>query len=291
MTAIPLPPVLDGFSKLADRYDLLLCDIWGVVHNGVSAHQAACEALVAYRKQGGTVVLVSNAPRPNREIKVQLAGFGVPAEVYDAVVTSGDVTVTLMAERAGEALHHIGPARDLPMFEAIKAKLVDLEAARYVVCTGLFEDEIETPDDYQGTLKTIRGKKLPMICANPDLVVERGHKIIYCAGAIADAYGVMGGEVTYAGKPHPPIYEMAMAQAAAIKGKEIAKDRIIAIGDAIRTDVTGARRIGVAVIFVSAGIHQGDIHGEDGFIEPTRLDAFLATSDLRPDYVMRYLVW
>ncbi len=291
MTDPAAPPILESFAPLAPCYDLLLCDIWGVIHNGMRAHPAACLALTAYRRQGGTVVLVSNAPRPNDEVARQLAQFGVPADAYDAIVTSGDVTVRMMAARGSEPLYHIGPPRDLPMFDAAGVRHVALAHAAYVVCTGLFDDETETPDDYAGTLGIMRAAGLPMICANPDLVVERGHKIIYCAGAVADAYATLGGEVAYAGKPHRPIYEIAIDKAAEIRGAPVARSRIVAIGDAIRTDVTGARGIGVDVVFVSAGIHAADIHSDEGKIDPARLEAFLAKSALRPDYVIRHLAW
>jgi HAD superfamily hydrolase (TIGR01459 family) len=280
----------DGLAPLAPRFDLLLCDIWGVLHNGVRAYAAASDALTRFRAGGGSVVLVSNAPRPNAEVVHQLAKLGVPAEAYDAIVTSGDVTMDLMAERAGQSLHHIGPARDTPMFGEGLAR-VALEVADYVVCTGLLDDETETPEDYRAAIAVMRARGLTMICANPDLVVERGHQLIYCAGAIADAYGAAGGTVIYAGKPHAPIYHKALAIAAGLRGGAVAPARVLALGDAIRTDVTGARGVGIPVAFIAAGIHAAELLGGDGELAEDLVAEFLGSASAQPDFVMRNLRW
>lgn len=285
------PRTLSGFSEIAESYDVLLCDIWGVVHNGVQAHKVACDAMMRFRQQGGTVVLVSNAPRAGREVMHHLDEFAVPRAAYDDISTSGDVTLTLMQERQGLPLYHIGPARDLPMFEASGYPRFPLDEARYVVCTGLADDETETPEDYTQLLAEMKARDLPMLCANPDLVVERGHRLIYCAGALGDAYRDLGGSVIYAGKPYRPVYDMATARAEAKRGRPTENARTIAIGDAIRTDVRGANDYGIDVIFVTAGIHAEVIHGTHGHIEPTRLQDFMAGADAKPTYVMRHLGW
>lgn len=287
--AVPAP-IIGGFSALAAEADLLLCDVWGVVHNGLTPHPAACEALAAFRRKGGTVVLLSNAPRPNAEIVEQFARLGVPEGICDAIVTSGDLTQELIDERRGQALHHVGPARDTPMF-GDKQRLVPVADADYVVCTGLFDDENETPEDYRDLLEAMRSRNLPMICANPDLVVERGDRLIYCAGALADAYALAGGEVVYAGKPHRPVYEMALAVGERLRGQPVPKQRIMAIGDAIRTDVTGAHGFGVKVLFVAAGIHGPELLGADGEVAPERLAAFLRDSSVIPTAVATRLRW
>lgn len=280
----------DGLAPLAPRFDLLLCDIWGVLHNGVRAYAAASDALVRFRAGGGSVVLVSNAPRPNAEVVRQLAALGVPAEAYDAIVTSGDVTMDLMAERAGQSLHHIGPARDTPMFGDGLAR-VALEVADYVVCTGLLDDETETPEDYRAAIAVMGARGLTMICANPDLVVERGHRLIYCAGAIGDAYAASGGTVIYAGKPHAPIYDKALAVAAGLRGGAVASERVLALGDAIRTDVAGARGVGIPVAFIAAGIHAAELLGGDGELAPEMVEEFLGSASAQPDFIMRNLRW
>jgi HAD superfamily hydrolase (TIGR01459 family) len=279
-----------GLAPLAPRFDLLLCDVWGVLHNGVRAYEAAGDALMRFRAGGGSVVLVSNAPRPNAEVVRQLALLGVPREAYDAIVTSGDVTMDLMAERSGQSLHHIGPARDTPMFGDGLAR-VALDEADYVVCTGLLNDEIETPDDYREAIALMRARGLTMVCANPDLVVERGHQLIYCAGAIADAYAQAGGTVIYAGKPHAPIYDKALAVAAGLRGGAVARERVLAVGDAIRTDVTGARGVGIPVAFIAAGIHTAELLGGDGELAPDMVEEFLGSASAQPDFVMRNLRW
>jgi len=291
MTPARLPASIAGLSALADRYDLLLCDIWGVVHNGVAAHMAACEALQRFRAAGGRVVLVSNAPRPSPEIELQLASLGVPVDVRDAIVTSGDVTLSLMRERAGLAPYHLGPARDLALFSSAALHPAPLPGADYVVCTGLVDDDTETPDDYADLLAEFRRRDMPMICANPDLIVERGERTVYCAGALADRYHEAGGEVIYAGKPHRPIYETARALAEARHGRAIAIDRVLAIGDAIRTDVTGAHGFGVDALFVTAGIHAAELHTLEGEIALAALPGFFSRANRIPEYLIRKLAW
>lgn len=278
---------LKGFSEIADRYDLCLCDIWGVVHNGVAAHRSACEALVAMRERGTSVVLVTNAPRPRREIEVQLTRLAVPESAYDAIVTSGDVCRALIAERAGLPVYMLGPDRDLPLIAGLDAPRVAPEEAHYILCTGLFDDETETAETYAELFAGLAARNLLMICANPDLVVERGGRIVPCAGSLALAYEQIGGKVIYAGKPHRPIYEMALHLAEERRGRQIGADRICAIGDAIRTDIAGANAFGAASIMVLAGIHAQDLV-EKSWDE--RHDWF-GGQNHRPDYAIRHLVW
>src|SRR5258708_2382106 len=202
--------LLDRFSTVAARYDVVLCDIWGVVHDGISAHAQACDALMRYRADGGTVVLITNAPRPSPWVVRQLGRLGVPADAYDDVMTSGDLTREVVAGRNGGAVFHIRPQRDISNFDGLAVRLPPLQPADYVVCSGLFDDTQETPDDYRDLMATIRDRGLVMVVANPDLVVERGDERVYCPGAIADLYAAMGGGVPYARQPHPPIYDAAL---------------------------------------------------------------------------------
>ena len=201
------PPLVEGLSAFSGDYDLILCDVWGVLHNGVAAFPAACEALTKARAGGATVVLVSNAPRPNRFIMGMLDGLGVPRSAYDAIVTSGDVTRDMLEARPGARIHHLGPPRDVGTFDGLDLTLASLEEADLVVCTGLLNDDVETPDDYADALAAMKARELPFICANPDLVVERGDKLIFCAGAIAQAYEQIGGKAYWCGKPYRPIYD------------------------------------------------------------------------------------
>lgn len=278
---------LTGFSGIAAGFDLCLCDIWGVVHNGVVAHRDAVDALVAMRRQGVTVVLVTNAPRPNPEIARQLAGLGVPEDAWDAIVTSGDVCRALIEARAGEPVFMLGPDRDLPLIAGLDVMRVGPEAAGYVLCTGLFNDETETAASYAGLLGGFAARGLSLICANPDLVVDRGGRMVPCAGAIALAYEEIGGKAVYAGKPHRPIYEMALATAEHLRGALIDRNRICAIGDAIRTDIAGASAFGATSIMVLAGIHAQDLYEASW---EARHGWFSGQSH-RPDYALPHLVW
>jgi HAD superfamily hydrolase (TIGR01459 family) len=256
-----------GLSEISDRYDVILCDIWGVLHNGVASFTQASDALVSFRRRGGAVILISNAPRPSPPIARQVLKLGVSPDAFDAVVTSGDVTIGLMEEQAGDRVLHIGPERDHSLFEAAaettgaRASLVSLEHAQYVLCTGLRNDEIETLDDYQSELQAMSVRGIAMICANPDIVIHRGDTLIYCAGALARRYEELGGSVVYAGKPYAPIYDRALALAEHIRGAPITKSRVLAIGDGMRTDVVGAAQAGLDVLFVTGGIHRS-LHKE-----------------------------
>jgi HAD superfamily hydrolase (TIGR01459 family) len=289
--ALPTPQVptqpLAGFAAIVDRFDLCLCDIWGVVHNGVAAHREAVEALVAMRASGVSVVLVTNAPRPRAEIKRQLDGFGVAAAAYDAIVTSGDVCRDLIRARAGQPVYMLGPDRDLPLIAGLDAPRVAPDDAAYVLCTGLFDDETETAQTYAGLLAGFVGRGLSLICANPDLVVERGGRIVPCAGSLALAYEELGGHAIYAGKPHAPIYEAALALGEQARGSTIARDRICGVGDAIRTDIAGANAFGAASVMVLAGIHAQDLM-EAGWDER---HGWFADQLHRPDYALPHLVW
>ena len=258
---------ISGLSEISDRYDAILCDIWGVLHDGLASFAEASEALVSFRRRGGAVVLISNAPRPSSPIERQVLKLGVSPDAFDAVVTSGDVTIGLMEQQAGDQFLHIGPERDLILFDAVAAtgarpRLVSLEDAQYVLCTGLRSDETETVDDYQSELKAALTRGMAMICANPDIVIHRGDALIYCAGALARRYEELGGSVTYAGKPYGPIYDRALALAERARGARIDKSRVLAIGDGMRTDIIGARQAELDALFVTGGIHRS-LHKED----------------------------
>jgi HAD superfamily hydrolase (TIGR01459 family) len=251
-----------GLSEISDRYDVILCDIWGVLHNGVASFAEASDALVSFRGKGGAVVLISNAPRPSPPIKQQVVKLGVSPDAFDAVVTSGDVTVGLMEEHPGDKVLHIGPARDLTLFEAAmerdgaRLQLVSLADAQYALCTGLRRDDTETVDDYEAELRTMLSRGMIMICANPDIVIHRGDALIYCAGALARRYEDLGGSVIYAGKPYAPIYDRALTVARRVRDAPIEKRHVLAIGDGMKTDIIGARQAGLDALFVTGGIHR-----------------------------------
>lgn len=288
--SIPFPSLIDHFDTLAPRYDVALCDVWGVVHNGVAAFADACDALTRFRALGGVVILLTNAPRQNEVVTGFLDKLKVPRAAYDAVVSSGDVARLVMEERKGQHVFHIGPERDYPVFTDLKLRFAPAARADYVVCSGLFDDTTETPDDYRALLAELKARNLFMVCANPDLVVERGHELIYCAGAIADLYESMGGEVLYAGKPHRPIYELARERAQALRGAETPLSRMLAIGDSVRTDLKGASAFGVDCLFVTAGIHASELGGRET-IDQGALAAIFSEAGVLPKAVTRRLAW
>ncbi|HUL89734.1 MAG TPA: TIGR01459 family HAD-type hydrolase [Pseudolabrys sp.] len=284
------PPLIPKFSSLAPDYDVVLSDIWGVIHNGMAAHPHACDALMRMRARRGVVILVTNAPRPSDVVARQLERLHVPRETYDAIVSSGDVTRSVIEERRGQTLYHLGPGRDRSIFSGLNVQFAPPETADYVVCSGLEDDEVETPDDYRVRLESMLARRLFMVCGNPDVVVERGSTLVYCAGAIADLYANMGGEVLYAGKPYRPIYDMALAKAELAAGRKIALSRVLAVGDSVRTDLKGARTAGVDFLFVTSGIHAEEL-GSRELPDSAALSATFTAAGGMPKAVMRELKW
>jgi HAD superfamily hydrolase (TIGR01459 family) len=264
-------PILPSIAELAPRYNAWIVDIWGVMHNGRRAFEAAGEACRRFRAGGGLVVLLSNAPRPFTAVVGHMASLGVAAAAYDTGVTSGDATRGLIEAWRGWAVLHIGPERDLGLFAGLDVRTVPAEAAEAIVCSGLFDDTKETPADYAALFDRLAARGLPMICANPDLVVERGDTLVYCAGSLAAAYAAKGGKVTYAGKPYLPIYERTFAEIARLAGGPVPKARILAIGDGLDTDLAGAYAAGLDSVFIASAVH---LPGE--FNERTLADLFAA---------------
>jgi HAD superfamily hydrolase (TIGR01459 family) len=280
-------PVIDAIAPLGKGYAAWLVDIWGVMHNGVRAFPPAVEATRRYREQGGIVILLSNSPRPSKPLQRQLTNLGASKESYDTTVSSGDLTRHELAKHAGARIFHLGPERDLPIFKDLDLTRVDAKDAELVVCTGLFNDDTETPEDYEVLLRELAGRKLTMICANPDHLVERGHNLVYCAGALAQIYEEDGGKVIYAGKPYAPIYELAEETIAGIAGRKVPRSKILAIGDGIRTDMAGAAEFGLDAVFVASGLHVGP--GGEG-LDDLRL-AELFEGRKAPRAAMPALAW
>ena len=285
---------IQRFEPLARDYDVVLCDVWGVVHNGLAAFPAACDALMRFRAEGGTAMLITNAPRSGEAVARILDRLKVPRQAYDAITSSGDVTRGIVKTRLAESVFHLGPERDLSIFAGLDVKFAPPEAADYVVCSGLFDDTIETPEDYRELLQALRARSRFMVCANPDIVVERGDTLVYCAGALADAYAELGGDVLYCGKPHPPIYELALKTISDLAGRSVTKAEVLAIGDGVNTDIAGAGRFGIDSVFVASGLHvpanSGGEAGPETFDERHLAELF-ADANRRPLGAMRALAW
>ncbi len=277
--------IVRGIAPLAAGSEVWFVDIWGVMHNGVMPYAGAIAACRAFRQRGGVIVLVSNAPRPWPAVQAGLDKVGVPRDAYDAIQSSGDTARVLIAG-AERPVYHLGPERDLPIYDGLSVLLAGADQARAVVCTGLVDDEAETAEDYRGLVESLARRGLPMICANPDLTVERGGRIIPCAGAVAALYAGLGGEVRYAGKPYPPIYDAAFAVAEKLAGKPVPKAKIIAIGDGVRTDIAGAAAVGLRSVYIASKVHlEGDT------LTDNELRRLFPDPAVRPVAAMNGLVW
>jgi len=278
---------VERLRDLVEQTDVVLSDIWGVVHNGLESFAEACAALHTYRTRGGTVILITNAPRPADSVQRQLQKLGVADDTYDAIVSSGDLTRHYVAGHPGRKVFWLGPERDNSIYRGLDPVLAPLGEADYIVCTGLLDDETESAEDYREMMQKARERKLTLICANPDIVVERGDRLIYCAGAIAELYRELGGDVIFYGKPHRPIYERAMALALERRGHAVGLDRVLAIGDSVRTDLAGAHGFGIDCLFVTRGIHSEEFEGVDQF-DPTSVKELFGHP---PKALMRELKW
>lgn len=287
--------LISHLSELSGRYDALFVDLWGCLHNGVRPFLPAVVALQQFRAGGGTVVLLTNAPRPRTAVIEQLDTIGVPKDAYDLVVSSGDASQAGMAAGlAGQKVYHLGPEKDKSFFTDLDPELgansitcVPLDQAEGILCTGLFDDTTQTPEDYRATLLFAKQKRLKLLCTNPDIVVDYGEKRIYCAGAIAALYTEMGGESLYFGKPHPPIYDLARRRLAALR--VTADDNILCIGDGIHTDIQGGLSDGFDTLFITGGLSANQFGPNVNAPDPTMLKAFFAAQKLTPTAAMPFL--
>ena len=245
---------LSGLGQIAYDYDAILCDIWGIIHDGKFPHHEATRTLERFRQERGPVVMITNSPKPSVAIPPALEQIGNQGEFYDAIVTSGDATIDEISRRAPGPAFKLGPPRDDMLYENMALNFSDLDEAAFISCTGPFDDD-ETPEDYTDLLGAALKLKLPFICANPDVKVKVGGKIIYCGGALAQMYQKMGGEVIYAGKPHPPIYRLCRAWLDELLGEQLPKSRVLCIGDNIFTDLVGAQREGYDCLFIQDGLY------------------------------------
>ncbi len=286
MNDAPGPALLHGLSEIAWRYDAAICDVWGVLHNGRKAFLPAIDAMRRFREAHGPVVLLSNAPRPQESVRAQFDRLAMPHDFYDAIITSGGAARADLARRTAGgrqlALFYLGPKRDHPLFEGLNVRLTGAAEAEAVLCTGFYDDETETPDDYRPLLESFKARNLVFLCANPDIVVQRGDTLIYCAGAIARLYESMGGEAVYYGKPHAPVFEAALAEAK-LRGRA---QRPLVIGDGLETDILGANRLGLDALFIAGGIHGSELGSA-----PDAVKALFGANGVTALAAMQSLAW
>lgn len=280
-----------GLSALSDRYDVVLCDVWGVIHNGVRSFPEACDALTKWSQTQGPVVLISNAPRPSADVVSQLDSLAVPRSAWNGFVSSGDATRALLEPQRGNKVWKIGPERDAPLWAGFDLTLAGPEDGDFILSSGLYDDETEVPEDYRARLQVAADRGLLFICANPDRVVQRGERLIFCAGALADLYESLGGKVVMAGKPYAAIYDLALAKAETLLGRPVDRDRVLCIGDGVITDVKGAHDQQLACLFIAKGIHGEKAVGPDGQLIPDAVHALLDAEAVGATHAVGDLVW
>lgn len=294
-----MPRLIHGLAEIGAGFGLLLCDVWGVLHDGLTAYPEAVEALRRFREKGGRVVLVTNSPSPSRIVGAQLQSIGVPGSAYDAIVSSGDVTASLLVARGEAALFPLGLFEGTDLHDEVcrlrggPPRLAPVETADFVLCTAYIDPERESLADYDGRLRQCLERRLDLVCANPDIVVQHGDRLYYCAGALAERYAGAGGTVLMAGKPYSPIYDKALELAAKAAGEPIDRSRVLVIGDAMRTDIKGAQDQALASLFVTSGIHRDELHGNgrNGELDAAAYRQFLATAGITPTATITELVW
>ncbi|MDA0355843.1 MAG: TIGR01459 family HAD-type hydrolase [Proteobacteria bacterium] len=293
--------IIQYLSNISAQYDAVFCDLWGCLHNGHTPFPAAVRALQTYRRAGGTVILVTNSPRPSASVKAQLDGMHVPQDCYDAIASSGDAAqFGFYGGAAGQKVYHIGPPHDVGFFTSVSAELnvfmaqnptierVDFDAAQGIVCTGPFNDSVDTPEDYRDQFAKAISRNMPMLCANPDIIVDRGDQRIYCAGALAALYSQMGGLSLYYGKPHAPIYDLARRRLSQLQ-PDLKSPRALAIGDGIDTDILGAMYQGIDSLFITSGIAAGNFGANTQNPEAALLAPWLAAQDRTTTFSIGFL--
>lgn len=283
-------------ASLAGRYDGAILDLWGVLHDGERPIPGTIDCLAELRSAGWRLILLSNAPRRAAPVVAQVAEIGIPRDAYDGLVTSGDLTRAALADRGdawhvalGPRFYHLGPERDWGLLDGLPYERTDAhQDCDFILNTGLFDDEAETAETYSGFLGEALAAGVPMICANPDREILRGERRIPCAGAVAQAYEAMGGPVRYHGKPDRGAYDACFALMPGVDEK-----RIVAVGDAMVTDIAGAAAAGIHSVFVLSGIDGGGFGADDlgQLPDPARLDALAAASGAVPTAAMRAFVW
>lgn len=284
------PQFISGLAEIAPGHDALICDVWGVIHDGARHHPDAAAALGRFRRDHGPVILLTNAPRVPDEVAAQCASYGLPGDCYDAIVSSGGAARAELKRQAASfkgrlPIYYIGPDRDLPVIGGLNVTRTDIGHAQVALAIGLVDDMTETPADYADRLATMAARGLVMLCANPDLVVHRGTRLVYCAGSLAKAYEELGGKAIYYGKPYRPVYAQALDEAAKVLGRK--PGHPLAVGDGLMTDVKGANGAGMPVLFVADGVHGEEISS----YTTGHLEALFARYGVRADWAARRLAW
>ncbi|PRY23629.1 HAD superfamily hydrolase (TIGR01459 family) [Aliiruegeria haliotis] len=285
--------IIETFADISSMYDAAFVDLWGCMHNGITAYEEAVAACRAFRAEGGKVVLLTNAPRPRASVAEQLKHFNVPEDAYDTIATSGDsARLALFSGAIGNKVYHIGEQRDLAFYEPlhmidnpVEITRVPLQEAEGIVCTGPFDAKAD-PDVNRPDFLYAKTRGLKLLCANPDIVVDRGDSREWCAGALARLYTEMGGESLYFGKPHPAIYDLARRRLAEVA--EVPDDRIVCIGDGIVTDVRGAVGEGLDVLFITGGLAAKETRTKRQ-PEPRALSDYLREHQVSVTYAMGFL--
>lgn len=281
--------IITSLAEISDRYDALFCDLWGCVHDGLTPFDEAIAAMQTFRVKGGTVMLVTNAPRPHEPVRRQLESIGVPEDAYDGIATSGDSARAAMFRGAvGENVYFIGQPQDQVFFSPLELienpvtiTQVPVEEADGIVCCGPF-DSLADLEVMRPQFLLAKNKGLKLLCANPDIVVDRGDTREWCAGALAQLYTELGGESLYFGKPHPPIYDLARHRLDAL-GKSIPDHRILCVGDGVLTDIDGALGEELDSLFITGGLAARETKTENQ-PDPTALEAYLANEMMQPTY-------
>lgn len=279
--------ILSRLAEISHDYDALFVDLWGCYHNGVRPYPAAVDALREYRQRGGRVILLTNAPRPAPYVKDFLDRMGAPADSYDGIMSSGGACQRAVASGAyGHAFHYVGPDRDQHMLADVGLEDHPVEEADALVCTGLEDDTVDPRVSHLDMVDAWLERNLPMLCANPDIVVDRGEQRLWCAGALARMYEQAGGKVIWFGKPHAPTYDQTFSLLNEVAGAEVGREKVLAIGDGINTDVKGGLGYGLDTVFITGGLAAAELGPDPDRPEPGKLDAFLAEAGLAPPFAM-----
>jgi len=285
------PQKLKGISEISDKFDVYFIDLWGVIHNGVQCYPEALKVLEKLKEQNKKIVLISNAPRPAAVVKVFLETIGLKSSGYDFLVTSGDITREYISLNSSKKnFYHLGPTRDIDLFKDLNVTLTSKEECEEIICTGLVSDEEEKLQDYKILLDFFLNKKIPLICANPDEVVARGEKIVFCAGALANQYKQEGGMVRYFGKPYSEIYSFALKKIRAHKDFKDKKEiNTLVIGDNIKTDIKGANLSNLDSVLILNGIYKDFFR--DGTVNFDQLKDSVNLKDVKINYFQEELAW